>query len=166
MIENPAELGFRKASWALLGDASRDVFAEDDVGTHRCRDCERSVAEVDELGHATDCATRKRLERREPYGKRRRAVGEWPGLRGALQRDDDLRRNLIREILELYRREHKWRRRRLRALPSEAYGSRLRQLVEELDSQAARLETLRSELDAWAPVVHEDADHPGRRRRS
>ncbi len=82
MGENdPLEFGFVHTA-IRPGD---DLFVEDGVGTWRCEGCRRSVAEVDEQGHASGCPHLKRLEEGDPKGLlRRRVVGEWPGLRMAI----------------------------------------------------------------------------------
>ena len=98
-----------------------DLFQEDDVGVWRCSGCHRSTAEVDDNGHAGTCAHLPRLEGLEPKTElRRRAVGEWTGLREAILRDHDLRANLVSEIVKAYRLEY--RRAKKRELPLETRG--------------------------------------------
>ncbi len=102
MSSSPEELGFVKpAAWP------GDLFVEVE-GVWRCSDCRRTVPEVDESGHAPECELLANLERNTPKTElRRRAVGEWPGLRAAILRDHDLRANLVSEIVAAYRVEYR-----------------------------------------------------------
>jgi len=117
---------------------SSDGFTEDDVGVWRCDGCHRTLAEVEERGHASEgdgCRVADQLARRSPRGKRRRVVAEWPGLLDALNTHTDLRHNLIRAVLEAFRADYAAKRKRsgpgLDAATRQ--GKRLAELGELLD---------------------------------
>lgn len=149
----PLELGFAVPA-IRQGD---DLFVEDDVGVWRCigANCRRSVAEVDEQGHASECEPGKKLKASEPKGDfRRRVVGEWPGLRAAILRDHDLRFNLASAILDAYRQEYRIAERRrdrwkkTRGAAGVAWSA-LRDILEELAPKMKELETRTAAALQW-----------------
>ncbi len=153
----PAQLGFLDTMDPSAG--RDDVFDEDDVGVWRCVGCHRSTAEVDEQGHSSECPEGKRLQRSAPKGaKRIRVVGEWVGLRTAIQRDHDLRINLVGAIIRAYRVElDRARKQQRRGTPTRQKATdaliQLVDLLRELTPLHKTLGTLERKVSAWWATI-------------
>lgn len=154
MSNAPEELGFLE-----LVRIPGDFMVEDDVGEWRCRACRRSLAELEEKGHAGGCEVRDRLVEAQPRGElRRRVVAEWPGLELAILSDHDLRANLVGAIVEAYRTDFKRAKKRnqkwteTRAKVGKAFAELEALLRDEVNPLVERLATLERKVLGWWSV--------------